>query len=185
MNPIFAEDRPRQRSAAVLRVRQGCVRYRAWSGYESHKRNREPITLQITYSALAGGALIGCSVTLLLACNGRIAGISGIINGAYSNGSVERGWRLLFLVSLIGSAAVAFHFFPQSLPHRLSFPPFALITAGLAVGFGTRMGSGCTSGHGVCGLGRLSLRSLVAVLIFMATAMLTVAVTRHVWAVLP
>jgi len=141
--------------------------------------------LQIAYFALAGGALIGCSATLLLACNGRIAGISGIINGSFSSASDERRWRLLFLVGLIGSAAVAFHFFPQSLPHRLSFPPFALITAGLAVGFGTRMGSGCTSGHGVCGLGRLSIRSLVAVLVFMATAILTVAVTRHAWALLP
>jgi uncharacterized membrane protein YedE/YeeE len=141
--------------------------------------------LQIEYSALAGGALIGCSATLLLACNGRIAGISGIVNGVFSNRSDERRWRLLFLVGLIGSAAIAFHFLPQSLPHRLAFAPVALIAAGLAVGFGTRMGSGCTSGHGVCGLGRLSLRSLIAVLVFMTTAIFTVAVTRHVWAVLP
>jgi uncharacterized membrane protein YedE/YeeE len=141
--------------------------------------------LQIEYSALIGGVLIGSSATLLLACNGRIAGISGIVNGAFSNGTDERGWRLLFLVGLIASAAVAFHFFPHSLPHRLSFPPIALIAAGLAVGFGTRLGSGCTSGHGVCGLGRLSMRSLVAVLVFMATAMFTVAVTRQIWTLLP
>lgn len=150
-----------------------------------YTRNPGEFPLHLEYSALAGGALIGCSATLLLACNGRIAGISGIINGAFSNTSDERTWRLFFIAGLIGFAAVAFHFFPQSRPHRFSFPPFALISAGLAVGVGTRMGSGCTSGHGVCGLGRLSLRSLVAVLVFMATAMLTVVVTRHVWALLP
>jgi uncharacterized membrane protein YedE/YeeE len=141
--------------------------------------------LQIAYTAVAGGALIGCSATLLLACNGRIAGISGIINSAYSNTWYERGWRLLFLLGLIGAAAVTFQFVPQSMPHRHAFPPFALIAAGLLVGVGTRMGNGCTSGHGVCGLRRLSRRSLVAVLVFMATAMLTVALTRHLWAILP
>jgi uncharacterized membrane protein YedE/YeeE len=133
----------------------------------------------ITYQALAGGILIGCSASLLLACNGRIAGISGIVNGVYPNSSFERNWRLLFLVGLIGAAAVAFHFFPASQPHRVDFPRGVLLLAGLLVGVGTRMGKGCTSGHGVCGLGRLSLRSLVAVLVFMGVALLTVAVTRH------
>jgi uncharacterized protein len=141
--------------------------------------------VQIAYAALTGGALIGCSATLLLACDGRIAGISGIINGVSSNTSYERGWRALFLLGLIGAAALTFRFFPESLPQRHAFPPFALIAAGLLVGFGTRMGNGCTSGHGVCGLGRLSSRSLVAVVVFMGTAMLTVALTRHVWAILP
>ena len=131
--------------------------------------------------ASAGGLLIGCSAALLLAGNGRIAGISGIINGVYPNTSFERTWRLLFLVSLIGSAAVVFHFFPGSRPHRSGFPTSVLILAGLLVGVGTRMGNGCTSGHGVCGLGRLAVRSLVAVVIFMGVAVLTVAATRH-WA---
>lgn len=141
--------------------------------------------MKIAYTALAGGALIGCSATVLLACNGRIAGISGIINGVYPNSAYERRWRLLFLVGLIGAAALTFRFFPGSVPQRQAFPPIGLIAAGLLVGFGTRMANGCTSGHGVCGLGRLSPRSLVAVMVFMAMAMLTVALTRHVWAVLP
>jgi uncharacterized membrane protein YedE/YeeE len=133
----------------------------------------------IAYPALAGGILIGCSASLLLACNGRIAGISGIVNGIYPNSSFERTWRLLFLASLVGGAAVTWHFFPASEPQRIDFPRGILILAGLLVGFGTRMGKGCTSGHGVCGLGRLSLRSLVAVLVFIGVALLTVAVTRH------
>lgn len=139
----------------------------------------------IAYSALAGGMLIGCSASLLLACNGRVAGISGIVNGIYPNSSFERSWRLLFLAGLIGAAAVAFHFFPASQPHRMNFSRSALILAGLLVGVGTRMGNGCTSGHGVCGLGRLSLRSLAAVLVFMGVALLTVAATRHWGAWLP
>ncbi len=139
----------------------------------------------IAYQALAGGVLIGSAAAVLLACNGRIAGISGIINGVYPNSSFETTWRLLFLGGLMGAAAVTFHYFPASRPHRVAFPIGALIVAGLLVGFGTRMGNGCTSGHGVCGLGRLSLRSLVAVLVFMAVAMLTVAMTRHLGHVLP
>jgi uncharacterized membrane protein YedE/YeeE len=134
---------------------------------------------------LAGGILIGCSASLLLAWNGRIAGVSGIVNGIYPNSYFERTWRLLFLASLVGAAAVAFHFFPASEPLRIGFPRSVLMIAGLLVGGGTRMGNGCTSGHGVCGLGRLSLRSLVAVLVFMGVALLTVAVTRHWGAWLP
>ncbi len=133
----------------------------------------------IAYQPLAGGILIGCSASLLLVCNGRIGGISGIVNGIHPNSSFERTWRLLFLASLVAAAAVAFHFFPASRPHRIDFPRGILILAGFLVGFGTRMGNGCTSGHGVCGLGRLSLRSSVAVLVFMGVAVLTVGVTRH------
>lgn len=133
----------------------------------------------IAYQALTGGLLIGAAATLLLACNGRIAGISGIINGLYTDSRSERVWRILFLAGLMGAAAVAFHFYPGSRSHRTDFPIGILILSGLLVGFGTRMGSGCTSGHGVCGLGRLSLRSLVAVLVFMSVAVATVAVTHH------
>jgi uncharacterized membrane protein YedE/YeeE len=135
--------------------------------------------LVVAYQPLVGGILIGCSASLLLACNGRIAGISGIVNGIYPNSSFERNWRLLFLASLVTAAAVTFHFFPASQLHRIHFSRSVLIFAGFLVGFGTRMGKGCTSGHGVCGLGRLSIRSLVAVLVFMGVALLTVAVTRH------
>jgi uncharacterized membrane protein YedE/YeeE len=133
----------------------------------------------VAYQSLTGGILIGCSATLLLAGNGRIAGISGILNGIFPNSTDETTWRLLFLAGLCGAAAVAFHYFPGSRPHRSAFPPGPLILAGLLVGVGTRMGNGCTSGHGVCGLGRLSLRSLIAVLVFITTAMITVLITRH------
>lgn len=139
----------------------------------------------IAYQALAGGILIGCSATLLLAGNGRIAGISGIINGIFPNSSSGMTWRMLFLAALCGAAAVAFHYFPGSRPHRSAFPLGVLILAGLLVGVGTRMGNGCTSGHGVCGLGRLSLRSLISVIIFMVVAMITVLITRHLSNVLP
>lgn len=139
----------------------------------------------IAYRALLGGALIGCSATLLLACNGRIAGISGIVNGIYGPSAFERAWRLSFLGGLVGAAAFAFQVYPENRPHRIAFPIGMLILAGFLVGFGTRMGNGCTSGHGVCGLGRLSRRSLIAVIAFMSIAIVTVAVTRHVMALLP
>jgi uncharacterized membrane protein YedE/YeeE len=141
--------------------------------------------MQIGFSPVLGGALIGVAATMLLACNGRIAGVSGIVNGIGSGVANERWWRILFLVGLMGAAAIMLHFVPSSLPQRPSFPPAALIIAGLLVGFGTRMGNGCTSGHGVCGLGRLSARSAVAVLVFLATAMATVLITRHMWNLLP
>ena len=127
---------------------------------------------------LFGGILIGLSATLLLAFNGRIAGISGMVNGAITFAAAEV-WRWLFLLGLLAGgwlyeSALA----PQSTP-TYPFAPLTMIVAGLLVGFGTRMGSGCTSGHGVCGLGRLSGRSLVAVLTFMAAGIVTVFVTRH------
>lgn len=133
---------------------------------------------------LAGGVLIGLSATLLLWLNGRIAGISGIVNGLTSAPASDRGWRLAFLVGLLLAGGLALHAF-SSMPPRENFPRMVLIVAGLLVGIGTGIGNGCTSGHGVCGLGRLSLRSLIAVLVFMATAMLTVFVVRHVLGVQP
>ncbi|MEO1403233.1 MAG: YeeE/YedE family protein [Cyanobacteria bacterium J06635_1] len=130
-------------------------------------------------AALLGGGLIGTSATLLLAFNGRIAGISGIINGAIRFATGE-GWRWIFILGmLIGGTLYEYGLAPQSTPTS-SFAPWAMIFGGLLVGFGTRMGSGCTSGHGVCGLGRLSPRSLVATLTFLTTAMMTVFVMRHV-----
>lgn len=130
-------------------------------------------------TALSGGVLIGISATLLLAFNGRIAGISGIINGAITF-SKDAGWRWLFILGMIlGGMLYEYGLASQPTPTS-TFAPWAMLIGGFLVGFGTRMGSGCTSGHGVCGLGRLSLRSLVAVLTFMAAAMLTVFVVRHV-----
>lgn len=130
-------------------------------------------------TALRGGILIGVSATLLLAFNGRIAGISGIVNGAITFAK-DQGWRWLFVLGMVlGGGLYEYGLAPQSTPTS-TFAPWAMIIGGFLVGFGTRMGSGCTSGHGVCGLGRLSLRSLVAVLTFMTTAILTVFVVRHV-----
>lgn len=127
---------------------------------------------------LGGGILIGLSATVLLLWNGRIAGISGMINGALRFTAPEQ-WRWWFLAGLMGGAAL-YEYGLASTPTPLStFAPVAMGLGGFLVGFGTRMGNGCTSGHGVCGLGRLSGRSLVAVLTFMGSAMVTVWITRH------
>ncbi len=130
-------------------------------------------------SALSGGALIGLAATLLYAALGRIAGISGILNQALER-TGDRGWRLAFLLSLIAGAGLWFVAGTGVPAARNDFPMPWLIAAGLLVGFGTRLGNGCTSGHGICGLARLSKRSLVAVAMFMACAAATVFVLRHV-----
>lgn len=129
-------------------------------------------------TALVGGVLIGVSATLLLAFNGRIAGISGMVNGAISFRAAER-WRWGFIIGMVlGGAVYEYGLASQPTPPS-TFAPWPMILGGLLVGFGTRLGSGCTSGHGVCGLGRLSPRSLVAVVTFLTTAMVTVFVVRH------
>lgn len=129
--------------------------------------------------ALAGGVLIGIAATLLLWLTGRIAGISGILGGVLMPRSGEFAWRAAFLIGLIGAGAVYLWLVPGAYVPRQGFPPLLLVIAGLLVGFGTRMGNGCTSGHGVCGLGRLSMRSFAAVLTFMATAVATTYLVRH------
>lgn len=132
-------------------------------------------------NALGGGVLIGTSATILLAFNGRIAGISGILNNAIES-RFDRVWSLLFLLGMLGGGAIyAYIFVPGAIP-QAEFTPWIMLSSGLLVGFGTRMGNGCTSGHGVCGLGRLSWRSLVAVITFLGTAMITVFVTHHLLA---
>ena len=125
-----------------------------------------------------GGALIGAAALLLWLSLGRIAGISGIIGGLLGTGGMERDWRLAFLAGLIGMPALAVL---ASGPPRqeIAAGPLTLLLAGLLVGFGTRLGSGCTSGHGVCGLARLSARSVVATGVFMAAAAATVFAVRH------
>ena len=128
-------------------------------------------------TALLGGALIGLAATVLYVGNGRIAGISGILNHALERRD-ERGWRSAFLAGLIAAAAAWFAFSGDVA--RSGFPLPWLIAAGLLVGFGTRLGNGCTSGHGICGLARLSQRSLAAVLTFMGSGVATVYVLRHV-----
>ena len=130
-------------------------------------------------ASLAGGLIIGIASVWLLAANGRIAGISGILHGLFAQPPGDRAWRAVFVAGLV-SAGFAWHFLAGPAAVRESFGLGWAAAAGLLVGFGTRVGGGCTSGHGICGLGRFSLRSLVAVAIFMATGIVAAVVTRHV-----
>jgi uncharacterized membrane protein YedE/YeeE len=131
-------------------------------------------------SAAIGGALIGLASLLLMLLLGRVAGISGIASGILGVGALDRGWRLAFIAGLILApiaAMVAGHTVPvPAMPASW----FIVITAGFLVGFGARLGGGCTSGHGICGIARFSKRSIAATMIFMTTAIITVALTRHV-----
>jgi uncharacterized protein len=131
-------------------------------------------------SGLIGGLLIGLAVTLLLLLNGRIGGISGIVGGLLAFEGRELGWRAAFVAGLvIGALAFALTSGAASLVEvRTSLP--VVVAGGLLVGFGTRLGSGCTSGHGVCGLARFSRRSVVATSVFFGVAILTVFLTHHV-----
>jgi uncharacterized membrane protein YedE/YeeE len=133
-------------------------------------------------SALVGGALIGTAALLLWVLDGRIAGISGILGGLGQASRNDVGWRIAFLTGLI-AAPMAYGVFMGRLPSIAITPSVPLlIVAGLLVGFGTRLGSGCTSGHGVCGVARLSTRSLIATGTFMAAGALTVFLVHHVFA---
>ncbi len=130
------------------------------------------------YSALLGGALLGLSACLLLLSVGRIAGISGIVSGLLGPAPGDRSWRLAFVLGLVAGCLVVRLAGTAVQPIvGAGFPE--LVIAGLLVGFGTRLGNGCTSGHGVCGLARLSPRSLAATATFMAAGALTVFVMRH------
>lgn len=128
--------------------------------------------------ALAGGALIGLAATLLLAGSGRIAGISGILGDALAR-PAGSAWRWLFLAGLLVGAGLHQWLEPGAVTPREGFPAAILVVAGALVGVGTRLGGGCTSGHGVCGVARLSPRALVATLTFVAVAMLVVWLVRH------
>ena len=130
-------------------------------------------------SALLGGALIGGAAAWFLIMNGRIAGISGVLGGLLQSSGKEVGWRVAFLTGLL-LAPLLFVAAGGAWPAvEIDASAGLLILAGLLVGFGTRLGAGCTSGHGVCGIGRASPRSIAATLAFMATAIVTVLVTRH------
>lgn len=129
--------------------------------------------------AAIGGALIGASAVLLMWFNGRIAGISGILFGLFTRDPGERNWRLMFVLGLVVGGFAYQALTQQSLATRADFPVSLLILAGLLVGFGTRLGSGCTSGHGVCGISRLSVRSLTATATFMLAGIATTALLRH------
>ncbi len=130
-------------------------------------------------SGLLGGALIGLAASMLMILTGRVAGVSGILGGLLTPRPGDRGWRIAFIAGLIAAPLLAV-LGGAPLPAPAMTSNVALITvAGLLVGFGTRLGNGCTSGHGICGLARLSRRSIAATLIFMVTAIATVAIARH------
>lgn len=130
--------------------------------------------------ALMGGALIGVGTAILLFFNGKIAGISGILGGMLQKWNADSSWRLAFLVGIPVGVMLVSVVHDMEPAVYVDASPLAVVVGGLLVGFGTRMGSGCTSGHGVCGLARLSPRSLVATCTFMITAAITVFVMRHV-----
>ena len=127
-----------------------------------------------------GGLLIGVAAAGLLIFHGRIAGISGIAGGIFRREPGDISWRVMFLVGLLAAGFGWSFFFPQAYLVEINRSPYALVVAGLAVGIGTQVGGGCTSGHGVCGIGRLSKRSTVATISFMITAALTVFVVNQV-----
>lgn len=133
-----------------------------------------------------GGGMIGLAAALMVLFNGRIAGVSGVLGGLLlDRKGGERPWRGMFLGGLMLGALIAVIALPQLAASALQTGWIGMIAAGLIVGFGTRMGSGCTSGHGVCGIGRLSQRSIVATMTFMAAGFVTVFVLRHVLGVQP
>lgn len=131
------------------------------------------------WSALIGGMLIGLAALLLLLIGGRIAGISGIVSGLMQRPQQLEFWRIWFVVGLMLGGLLAWLGLGRPLPDWQQVPVGVMALAGLLVGVGSRLGNGCTSGHGICGIGRLSMRSVVATLTFMFTGVLTVAVLRH------
>ncbi|EJG2249999.1 YeeE/YedE family protein [Vibrio parahaemolyticus] len=133
----------------------------------------------IPWESLFGGILLGISATILLLVNGKIAGISGIMNGIMSPKKGDYSWRLLFAVGMIAGGLISVLMLGVAVPSAANLSLGMVIAAGLLVGIGTRLGNGCTSGHGICGMGRLSKRSIVATCVFMAVAGLTVFVRLH------
>jgi uncharacterized membrane protein YedE/YeeE len=133
------------------------------------------------WSALAGGALIGASASALLVLNGRIAGISGIVGGVLRPRTSETAWQRSFIAGLLAGGLLLAWCLPESIaPRDTRVPTGVVALAGLLVGFGTQLGSGCTSGHGVCGIGRMSLRSVAAVVTFMTTGAIAAFFVRHI-----
>lgn len=130
-------------------------------------------------SAFLGGTLIGLSASLFLLLNGRIAGISGIMNGFVTSPKTKEVWRVLFLLGLVLGAVIFQLVTNNSLSVRQDYPIVLIILGGFFVGVGTRMGNGCTSGHGICGIARFSIRSIMATITFMLSGMVTVFVIKH------
>ena len=126
--------------------------------------------------ALIGGVVIGMASSLLLLLKGRIFGITGIIYGAFTGDKDDKFWRIAVLLGLFTGGLLSKLAFPQLFEYEVTGPISLYIIAGLLVGFGTKLGSGCTSGHGVCGIARLSARSIIATLVFMASGIVTVLI---------
>ena len=130
-------------------------------------------------SALIGGSLIGLSATIFLWLNGQIAGISGIFHGLLTRKRSDLIWRLVFLVGLVMGGGVYYLFPTIQFTPRMHYPLSLLIIAGVLVSIGTKLGGGCTSGHGICGISRLSIRSLTATLLFFIFGLFSVYCVRH------
>jgi uncharacterized membrane protein YedE/YeeE len=131
-------------------------------------------------NALLGGIIIGISVSMMLIFNGRVTGISGIINGALSPEKGDTLWRVLFIAGLVLGGFTMRALNPEVFNGSLQTATWTTVVAGLLVGFGTIMGSGCTSGHGVCGISRMSLRSLVATVVFIVAGVAAVAAFKQI-----
>lgn len=132
--------------------------------------------------SLFGGTLIGISTVWLMLFHGRIAGISGIIKTSMFSSS-GRSWRLLFLVGLALGGFLSFHFSPFSFEYREGFPMPLIVVGGLLVGLGTSLGSGCTSGHGICGISRLSTRSIIATIMYLLVGIVSAVITAKLFLV--
>lgn len=139
---------------------------------------------EIFIQAAAGGLLIGLSATLMLWLHGRIAGISGIVYGLLDQPKGDTAWRVVFIIGLLVGGYLMAQLLPNAVVPREGFPTALLLIAGFIVGIGTRIGGGCTSGHGVCGIARLSKRSISATVIFMASGMATVFIGRHLMGII-
>ncbi|WP_307797860.1 YeeE/YedE thiosulfate transporter family protein [Vibrio sp. B1ASS3] len=130
------------------------------------------VMFEVPWMSLLGGVMVGASAVILMLFTGKTAGISGILNGAIEN--TDRVWRIVFLIAMALGGVFAVYALGGHVPTEYSGSLGLVVVAGLLVGVGTRIGNGCTSGHGICGMGRFSIRSVVATCTFMATAMLTV-----------
>ncbi|EMN7215835.1 YeeE/YedE family protein [Vibrio vulnificus] len=137
------------------------------------------MTFVVPWESLAGGILLGISALTMLLVNGKVAGISGILTGLLTPKSRDFAWRLMFVIGMVNGGVLAVTFGAASASVALPTSGVLIAAAGLLVGIGTRLGNGCTSGHGICGIGRLSKRSIVATAIFMAVAAMTVFVRLH------
>ena len=132
-------------------------------------------------ASLVGGILIGLAAVAMLLFNAKIAGISGIFGGLLHTKRGDTLWRVLFVLGLIAGGILLRMFYPESLEFKIERSTISIMVAGLLVGFGARLGNGCTSGHGVCGIGRLAPRSIAAAGTFMTTGAVTAIVINHVF----